>query len=186
MVIFINSGATATVQGGLTFTNNNGVDAAFTATDTPNFYGTLNVPSHDLMQVGSGAADIGTPYSPAVAAVVTDQFNNPMAGVTVLFTAPLSGASIDGSAAVTAVTNASGVATLGVFANSVVGNIQYHGQGRNTQRHHASDQPRADVSECLPDRQRLLTAIGHSRRRIRPPAPGAMHQHRQSHSPIST
>ncbi len=70
------------------------------------------------------SATVGTAFGSALQARVTDGSANPLAGISVTFTAPASGASatFNGSNSVIAVTNASGVATsLVPVANSTAG-----------------------------------------------------------------
>ncbi|MEP6602079.1 MAG: hypothetical protein ABJB49_09770, partial [Nitrospirota bacterium] len=69
-------------------------------------------------------AVVGTAFGTALQAKVTDAFLNPVSGVTVTFTAPAGGASatFNGGNSVTAVTNASGIATSPIpVANSLTG-----------------------------------------------------------------
>jgi uncharacterized protein (TIGR03437 family) len=68
-----------------------------------------------------GAA-AGTAFAAALVVKVTDQFQNPLSGVAVTFTTPVSGASGTFSGSATVNTNASGVATAPVFtANGTSG-----------------------------------------------------------------
>lgn len=71
------------------------------------------------------SAEVNTAFATTLSATVKDQFNNPVSGATVTFTAPATGASgtfAGGSATATATTNASGVATSPVFtANTTAG-----------------------------------------------------------------
>jgi hypothetical protein len=71
----------------------------------------------------SQSATINTAFATPLQATVKDSLNNPVAGVTVTFTAPTSGASGTFAGGVnTATTNAQGVATAAVFtANSTAG-----------------------------------------------------------------
>ncbi len=72
----------------------------------------------------SQSATVNTAFGTALQAVVKDSGNNLLSGVTVTFTAPATGASANfgGSASVTAITNASGIATaLGLTANGQAG-----------------------------------------------------------------
>ena len=67
---------------------------------------------------------VGTPFAASLQAKVLDASSNPLAGVTVTFTAPASGASatMGGNTTTTAVTNASGIATTPVpVANGTAG-----------------------------------------------------------------
>jgi hypothetical protein len=68
---------------------------------------------------------VNTAFATALQATVKDAYNNPLSGVTVTFTAPGSGASgnfANGTATVTASTNAQGMATAPAFtANSTQG-----------------------------------------------------------------
>ncbi len=72
----------------------------------------------------SQSAPVGTTFATALQAIVKDAGNNPLSGVTVTFTAPSTGASASfgGSAAATATTNSSGIATAPTLtANSQTG-----------------------------------------------------------------
>ena len=72
----------------------------------------------------SQSATVNTAFGTALQAVVKNSGNNLLSGVTVTFTAPATGASSNfgGSASVTAITNASGIATaLGLTANGQAG-----------------------------------------------------------------
>ena len=62
---------------------------------------------------------VGAPFPAALSAKVTDAGNNPMAGVTVAFTAPTLGASA--VLTIPGVTDASGIATVNAMANFVPG-----------------------------------------------------------------
>jgi hypothetical protein len=101
---------TASVQGAsgpanFSLTNNPGPPASITATG------------------GSDqTAQIDTAFANPLAATVKDSAGNPVPGVTVIFTAPSSGASGAFTGGNTAVTNASGTATSNVFtANNTAG-----------------------------------------------------------------
>lgn len=77
---------------------------------------------------GSGqSAPANTFFATSLQAKVRDSANNPLSGVTVIFTAPLTGASgkfVGGSNAVTADTDDKGVATApGFFANGTTGSF---------------------------------------------------------------
>jgi beta-lactamase superfamily II metal-dependent hydrolase len=68
------------------------------------------------------STNVNTAFSTALQAKVTDGGNNPLAGVSVTFTAPASGASGSFAASATVVTNASGIATAPAFtANAIAG-----------------------------------------------------------------
>ena len=68
------------------------------------------------------SANVNTAFGTALQAKVTDSGNNPLAGVSVTFTAPASGASGTFSASAIVVTNASGIATAPAFtANGIAG-----------------------------------------------------------------
>ncbi len=70
----------------------------------------------------SQSAVINTAFGTLLTATVKDAASNPLSGVTVTFAAPLTGASGSFTAGVTAVTNASGMATSSIFtANSTAG-----------------------------------------------------------------
>jgi hypothetical protein len=99
-------------------------------------------PGFDLTNVAGSPAAVtatgGTPQTAAIntafaqplTATVTDAFGNPVAGATVTFTAPTSGASGTFAGGVnTATTNTSGVATSGVFtANGTTGSYAVTGK----------------------------------------------------------
>jgi hypothetical protein len=70
------------------------------------------------------SAAVNTAFATSLAATVRDAISNPVSGVTVTFTAPLSGASahFNGSATATAISNTNGVATAPpLTANATVG-----------------------------------------------------------------
>lgn len=97
---------TFTTSPGFALTNKAGAPASVTATaGTPQ------------------SAAVNTAFATQLAATVKDSFGNPVAGATVTFSAPASGASgIFAGGVHTATTNASGVATAPVFtANTVAG-----------------------------------------------------------------
>ena len=66
------------------------------------------------------SANTGTAFPTALSAKVTDSGNNPLAGFTVTFTAPATGASAVFSSP-SAITNASGIASVGATANAIGG-----------------------------------------------------------------
>jgi hypothetical protein len=66
------------------------------------------------------SANAGAAFATALSAKVTDSGGNPLAGFTVTFTAPSSGASVVLSSS-SAITNASGMATVNATANSIAG-----------------------------------------------------------------
>ena len=94
-----------------------GTPVSFSLTNNPGTAGSIAV------NAGSGqSALVGTAFSTALSAKVTDSFTNPISGASVTFAAPGSGASgaFTGSATVT--TNASGIATAPTFtANTTSG-----------------------------------------------------------------
>ena len=67
------------------------------------------------------SANTGTAFATALSAQVTDSANNPLAGFTVNFAAPTTGASAALSSA-SAITNAAGIASVAAVANAVGGN----------------------------------------------------------------
>ena len=84
----------------------------------------LATSAHTLtVTTGSGQnATVAAAFASPLAATVTDQYGNPVSGVTVTFTPPASGASGTFTASSTAVTNASGVATSSTYtANTIAG-----------------------------------------------------------------
>lgn len=96
----------ATASASFTLTNNAGPAAAISPTS------------------GSGqSATVGTAFTNPLVATVSDQYGNPVSGVTVTFTPPSSGASGTFAGGVnTATTNSSGVATSQTFtANTTAG-----------------------------------------------------------------
>ena len=78
---------------------------------------------HPQASTGSGqTATVGTAFTNTLVATVTDQYGNPVSGVTVTFTPPASGASGTFTTSSTAVTNSSGVATSSTYtANTTAG-----------------------------------------------------------------
>ncbi|MCH7674806.1 hypothetical protein IH879_07625, partial [candidate division KSB1 bacterium] len=84
-------------------------------------------PSSIAVSAGdSQSATVNTAFSTNLAAIVEDQFGNPINGASVIFTAPSSGASGtfsgSGTNTETVLTNSSGVATASVFtANTIAG-----------------------------------------------------------------
>ncbi|WP_421693946.1 beta strand repeat-containing protein [Aestuariivirga sp.] len=107
----------------------NTVTGTFTATatylgGTPVNFTLTNTPaSGNSLAIDSGSPQTTTitrPFANALAAKVTDSFGNGVAGVTVQFTVPGSGASATLSAG-SAVTNASGIASVTATANGTAG-----------------------------------------------------------------
>ncbi|MBK8724464.1 MAG: tandem-95 repeat protein [Holophagaceae bacterium] len=84
---------------------------------------TAGLPASIAISAGSGqSAAVNTAFGTALKALVRDAGNNPVAGVTVTFTAPGAGVSGAFSGGNTAVTNASGIATANAFtANTTTG-----------------------------------------------------------------
>ena len=77
-----------------------------------------------FLVVSSGtpqSTTVGTPFAGPLAAFVRDSLGNPVAGATVIFTAPGTGASITVSGVGTATTDASGFVSFGCTANTVAG-----------------------------------------------------------------
>jgi hypothetical protein len=100
---------TATVAGVAT-------PATFSLTNTQGQPGSITATS------GSGqSAQVNTAFTNLLVATVRDAGGNPVSGVTVTFTAPASGAGATFTGGNTAVTNASGVASKAVTANSIAG-----------------------------------------------------------------
>ncbi len=64
---------------------------------------------------------VGTAFPQALVVLVKDGFGNPMPGVTVTWSAPTSAASATFSGPTKALTNGSGMATIGAIANSIFG-----------------------------------------------------------------
>ena len=89
------------------------------------------------------SATIGTAFTNALQATVTDSLGNPVSGVTVNFAAPGSGASAALSAS-SAVTDAGGHVTVNATANSIAGNVFGDGERNGCERHGCvrADQPR--------------------------------------------
>jgi hypothetical protein len=82
---------------------------------------TTSVPAALTVSAGSPQTTaVTTAFPLALSAKVTDSGNNPLAGFTVNFVAPSSGASAVLSAP-SAITNASGIATVNAIANTVGG-----------------------------------------------------------------
>jgi Carboxypeptidase regulatory-like domain/Bacterial Ig-like domain (group 1)/Prenyltransferase and squalene oxidase repeat len=109
----------------------NGVSGSFTVSATaPNVSGSadyaliISAPAAALLEYVSGSpqtAKTGTAFTLPLVARVKDDSGNPMAGITVSFAAPSGGASATFTAGNTAVTNASGLASLTVMANTTAG-----------------------------------------------------------------
>jgi hypothetical protein len=102
------------------------VTAAGTGFSPTNFIVDENVPTDIEVVNGSPqSAKINTAFASTLQAVVKDSFGTPLSGVTVTFTAPVSGASgkfANGTITDTEITNSLGVATSTVFtANGVAG-----------------------------------------------------------------
>jgi len=139
--------ATGTLPAGVTFTDNGDGTATLAGTaqaagtypltftafntqaSTPQSF-TLTVnpagPASVAVSAGSGQSAIaGSAFTTPLAALVADQFGNPVPGVTVTFTAPASGASATfagNAASTTAVTGANGIATASTLtANATTG-----------------------------------------------------------------
>ena len=100
------------------------VTAAATGLTTVNFSltNTASAPTTMTANVGTTpqSAMVNTPFGNALAVTVTDAGGNPVAGVTVNFVAPGGGASATLSAP-SAVTDASGVASVTATANATAG-----------------------------------------------------------------
>jgi hypothetical protein len=96
------------------------------ALSTDNFF-EVPVPAFIAANAGTTpqSATVTLVYANTLAATVTDAFHNPVAGVPVTFTAPVSGASgvfSNSSNTITVNTNSSGVASAGTFtANTISG-----------------------------------------------------------------
>ncbi len=139
-----NSGASGSfASNGTAITNASGVASApaFTANGTSGPYtvaataagvtgstsfsltNTVGTPTSIAVSSGSGQTTvIQTTFGSTLQVVVKDAGRNPVAGVTVTFTVPASGASATFGSGNTAVTNASGIATSSVItANNTVG-----------------------------------------------------------------
>ena len=82
------------------------------------------MPAHTLTATsGSGqSAMVGAAFANPLVATVTDQYGNPVSGVTVTFTPPASGASGTFTTSATAVTGSNGQATSNTYtANTTAG-----------------------------------------------------------------
>lgn len=109
----------------------NGVSGNFTVAATaPNVTGsadfalTVSAPIAALLEYVSGSpqtAKTSTAFALPLVARVKDDSGNPMAGVTVSFAAPTGGASATFPVGSTAVTNASGLASINANANATAG-----------------------------------------------------------------
>jgi hypothetical protein len=84
------------------------------------------------------SATVNTAFATALQAMVKDAYNNPVGGVSVIFTAPSTevGAAFSGSA--TATTNSSGVATV-THTHGQQSNPQLHGDGDSRRSLHAGE-----------------------------------------------
>ncbi len=106
--------------------NYNVVASAPGATPTISFAMTNNAGSAHTVTATSGSgqsATVGTAFTNPLGATVTDQYNNPVSGVTVTFTPP-TGTVASGTftTSATAVTNAAGLATSNTYtANTTAG-----------------------------------------------------------------
>ena len=90
--------------------------AAYVFTDAPALSATGGTPQ---------SATVGQSFATSLTVALTDSYGNPVAGVTVTFTAPASGpgGTFGGTATATVVTDANGFATAPAFtANTVTGN----------------------------------------------------------------
>jgi uncharacterized protein (DUF2147 family) len=104
-----------------------------TATDANSFTGsnpyqiTIAPAAPSIVSFFSGSgqsATVNNAFANPLAARVTDQFNNPISGVTVTFTAPTTGASgsfTGGANTITATTDINGIATTSFTANTIAG-----------------------------------------------------------------
>ena len=105
--------------------NYNVVASAPGATPTISFAMTNLAGSAHTVTATSGSgqsATVGTAFTNPLGATVTDQYGNPVSGVTVTFTPPGSGASGTFTTSATAVTNAAGLATSNTYtANTIAG-----------------------------------------------------------------
>ena len=137
------SGASATIAGGITaVTGSNGIATSgiVTANSTAGAYNIVaSVPSVTGVNFGmtntagpaasiavtSGSGQtttVSTAFGAVLTATVLDASSNPVSGATVTFTVPASGARATIAGGITAVTNASGVATSGIVtANATAG-----------------------------------------------------------------
>ena len=88
----------------------------FALTNTVGAAATLTVVSG-----GSQSATAGAAFTNPLVAVVTDQYGNPVSGVTVTFAGPSSGAGVSFPSGTTATTAANGQASISVAANTTAG-----------------------------------------------------------------
>ncbi len=80
------------------------------------------VPTSVTVSSGSGqSARVGTAFAQPLVALVKDSFGTALPGVTVTWSAPTSAASATFSGPTSTLTNGSGLATIGVSANSIFG-----------------------------------------------------------------
>ena len=96
----------------------NGVStpASFSLSNTPGAANSISVTS------GAGqSATVNTPFASALVATVTDQYGNPLSGVSVTFAAPGSAASATFPNGATATTGSNGQASDAVKANTIAG-----------------------------------------------------------------
>ena len=132
------SGAGATLSSGTATTNGSGVaSVTATANGTPGSYlvtasagghtatfSLTNTSGQTGTLVATGgtpqSTGTGTPFASALQVTLRNGSGNPVAGATVTFTVPASGASATLSSP-TAITNAAGVASVTATANSIVG-----------------------------------------------------------------
>ena len=93
-----------------------GAPASFSLSNTPGAANSISVTS------GAGqSTTVNTAFASALIATVTDQYGNPLSGVSVTFAAPGSGASATFPGGATATTGSNGQATDTVKANTIAG-----------------------------------------------------------------
>ena len=108
-----------------TIAGNYVVTASTSGVSTPASFSLSNTPgAANSISVTSGAsqsATVNTTFTSALIATVTDQYGNPLSGVTVTFAAPGSGASASFPGGATATTGSNGQASDTVKANTIAG-----------------------------------------------------------------
>ena len=95
--------------------------ASFNLTNNPT--APLNI---SVVGGNSQTTQVGSNFSSPLQAKVTDQFGNPLSGISVIFSVPNSGASglfSGGGSSITATTNADGIASVPISANQVNGSF---------------------------------------------------------------
>ena len=103
--------------------------ASFALTNAPDVANSITVSSGDIQ-----SATVNTAFANSLVATVTDQFGNPVPGVSVSFAAPASGPSALVGGSGTVLTDAAGQATETVVTpNTIAGTVRRRSDGRRCQ-----------------------------------------------------